>query len=190
MTLLDRFEIELQPLLQGDGRIHGGLQRCPSYVEAARAIAALAEAEGLKRLLIAPRTEFAELSRELEKRLGSTRVEVDENGRSPRDYENYDAGVGGADVLVAESASIGLLTPGEESPVLSLLPSTHIVVAPASRLVERIHDAMEILRADGGRRSRSLTFITGPSRTADIEKILVLPAHGPAQLYLFLIEGL
>jgi len=189
MNLLDRFENELEPLVRGKGTLHGGLQRCASYAGAARAIAVLADELELKRLVLAARPEFDELRGELIQRLGEARVELDTSGRAARDYEAFCAGIGGADVLVAESASVALLTPGTEAPALSLLPHTHIVVAPASRLVPRIHDALLQLRDDGGRRSRTLTFITGPSRTADIEKILVLPAHGPAQLHILVIEG-
>lgn len=188
MALIDRFERELLPLLQGQGRTHGGFHRCDSVGDAAEGIARLCDEKGLRRILVTPREELLALHRELTDRLGPERAVLNGNGRTAREYESFDAGVGGADVLVAESASVGLLTPGEESALLSLLPSTHLVVAPASRLVERIHDAMRILQDEGGRRSRSLTLITGPSRTADIEKILVMPAHGPESLHVYLVE--
>lgn len=189
MNLLEVFERELQPLIQSTDTVHGGFHRCHSWDDAAAEIAKLCDKLGLRRLVLAPRREFEELERGLAHRLGEVRIERDHKDRVLRDYENFDAGIGGADVLVAESASVGLITPGEECAALSLLPETHIVVAPASRIVARLADALLCLQPDGDGPSQSLTFITGPSRTADIEKTLVLPAHGPSRLHVVLIEA-
>jgi L-lactate dehydrogenase complex protein LldG len=103
-----------------------------------------------------------------------------------------DAGLGGADLLIAESATLVLVDGPHEPRGLSLLPPVHLCVAFASRLVPRIHDALARLGPGGdawpvGGAAPTLTLITGPSRTADIEKTLVVPAHGPAALHVFLV---
>ena len=72
---------------------------------------------------------------------------------------------------------------------LSIYPPIHIVLAKASQLVMDIRHAMNLIQDKYGKDLPSmLSTITGPSRTADIEKMLVLGAHGPKELYVFLIE--
>ena len=70
-----------------------------------------------------------------------------------------------------------------------IYPEIHIVLAYASQLVTDIKDALVNLRKKYDHRMPSMvTLITGPSRTADIEKTLVMGAHGPRELYVFLLE--
>jgi len=72
---------------------------------------------------------------------------------------------------------------------LSIYPPIHIVFAKASQLVMDIRHGMTLVSEKYGAKMPSmLTTITGPSRTADIEKMLVLGAHGPKDLFVFLIE--
>jgi L-lactate dehydrogenase complex protein LldG len=78
-----------------------------------------------------------------------------------------------------------------EERLLCYLPPVCIVVATADRLAEHLPAAWpEIARraADPGRRGE-FVFVTGPSRTADIEKILILGVHGPKRLMVLLIGG-
>jgi L-lactate dehydrogenase complex protein LldG len=66
----------------------------------------------------------------------------------------------------------------------------HIVIAYTSQLVEDIKDGLRLVQERYGDRLPSMiSMISGPSRTADIEKTLVLGAHGPKELVLFLVEG-
>jgi L-lactate dehydrogenase complex protein LldG len=68
-------------------------------------------------------------------------------------------------------------------------PDVHIVLANASQLVPDIKDALIRIRKKYDNRMPSMiTMITGPSRTADIEKTLVMGAHGPKELFVFLLE--
>lgn len=68
-------------------------------------------------------------------------------------------------------------------------PDIHIVVAYTSQLVEDLSDALNAITEKYGKDLPSLvSVISGPSRTADIEKTLVMGAHGPRELYVFLIE--
>ena len=96
----------------------------------------------------------------------------------------------GAFAGVAETGTL-LLVSGPQSPTtLNFLPETHIAVLRASRMVGPYEDAWDRVRALYGRGSlpRTVNFITGPSRTADIEQTIQLGAHGPRRLHIVLIE--
>ena len=90
-------------------------------------------------------------------------------------------GITGAFCAIAETGTLMMLS-GEHTPgATSLLPETHIAVVSASRIVRGMEDAWELLRTERGAAMmpRAVNFISGPSRTADIEQTLVLGAHGP-----------
>jgi L-lactate dehydrogenase complex protein LldG len=73
---------------------------------------------------------------------------------------------------------------------LSIYPHVHIVIAFTSQLVLDLKDAFKLLKVKYPETTPTMiSNITGPSRTADIEKTLVLGAHGPKELYVFLLEG-
>jgi L-lactate dehydrogenase complex protein LldG len=72
---------------------------------------------------------------------------------------------------------------------LSIYPHQHIVIAYTSQLVLDLKDAFKIIKEKYGNQLPSMiSTITGPSRTADIEKTLVLGAHGPKEFYVFLLD--
>jgi len=99
-----------------------------------------------------------------------------------------DIGVTEADALVAQTGSIFLSTATGAGRCLSVLPPHHIVVASADQLVPTLGDALRLIRERyDGQPLSYFTLITGPSRTSDIEKVLVLGAHGPRRLSLVLV---
>ena len=72
---------------------------------------------------------------------------------------------------------------------LSIYPDQHLVLARSSQVVAEIGDALRVVEDRYGAQLPSMVSLTtGPSRTADIEKTLVLGAHGPRRLALFLLE--
>lgn len=96
----------------------------------------------------------------------------------------------GAFAGIAETGTL-LLVSGPQAPTtLNFLPETHIAVLRASRMVGPYEDAWDRVRAlyGRGRLPRTVNFITGPSRTADIEQTIQLGAHGPRRLHIVLIE--
>lgn len=97
--------------------------------------------------------------------------------------------VTGAFAGVAETGTLVLLS-GPESPTgLNFLPDAHIVVMPADRLLGTFEEAWTRLRSHGaGQMPRAVNWITGPSRSADIEQTLLLGAHGPKKLHVVLID--
>jgi len=80
-----------------------------------------------------------------------------------------------------------MLLSGPRTPAAaSLLPETHIAVLRMDRIVHGMEDAWDLLRAEHGMLPRAVNFISGPSRTADIEQTLVLGAHGPYRVHIIL----
>jgi len=111
--------------------------------------------------------------------------------RIGRNLERAHAGLTFCDALVARTGSIVLSSGLACGRSLSVFPPVHLVVAYTSQLVHTITDAFSLLQQKYGTNLPSMiTFATGPSRTADIEKTLVLGAHGPKAVYLFLIDDL
>jgi len=89
---------------------------------------------------------------------------------------------------VAETGTL-LVRSGSDSPnVLHLLPEAHIAIIDSAKIVGSYEDALEILGQEAIW-PRAATFITGPSRTADIEKTPQIGVHGPRQLHIILIHG-
>lgn len=94
---------------------------------------------------------------------------------------------------IAETGTL-MLTSGENSPTtLNFLPDTHVVVVRANQVVAGYEDGWDLLRAramgsDAGDLPRTVNFITGPSRTGDIEQRIQLGAHGPRRLHIILID--
>jgi len=98
-------------------------------------------------------------------------------------------GMTGCESLVARLGSIMVSTGQMAGRQIFIYPEIHIVLAYSSQLVSDLKDAIARLRKKYEPRMPSMvTLITGPSRTADIEKTLVMGAHGPKELYVFLLE--
>ncbi len=109
--------------------------------------------------------------------------------RGETDFQSAEVGITVCEALIARSGSILVSNAGNAGRRLSIYPSIHIVVAYTSQLVMDLKDGFELLKAKYGRQLPSMiSTITGPSRTADIEKTLVLGAHGPKELYLLLMD--
>ncbi|WP_342648710.1 lactate utilization protein [Mucilaginibacter sp. CSA2-8R] len=107
-----------------------------------------------------------------------------------KDFDQAEVGFTLCDALVARNGSIMITNAGMAGRRLSIYPSVHIVLAYTSQLVLDLKDGFKLINEKYSRRLPSMiTTITGPSRTADIEKTLVLGAHGPKELFVFLLDG-
>jgi L-lactate dehydrogenase complex protein LldG len=100
--------------------------------------------------------------------------------------EQDKVGVTGAYCGIAETGTLMLLSGAETHPVTSLLPDTHIAVVAAARLLRSMEDGWDLLRREHGSVPRQVAFVSGPSRTADIEMTLVLGIHGPYRVHIVL----
>ena len=99
------------------------------------------------------------------------------------ELEKCDAGISECDALVAQTGSVLLTSRSAGGRALSVLPPHHVVLARRAQIVRDLPQAFALLRARYGENYPSfISLITGPSRTGDIERILVLGAHGPKRL--------
>ena len=98
-------------------------------------------------------------------------------------------GITGAFCAIAETGTL-LLLGGESTPAsTSLLPETHVAIVDTHRIVATMEDAWELLRRELGEPPRTVNFISGPSRTADIEQTVTLGAHGPYRVLVILVQS-
>ena len=96
----------------------------------------------------------------------------------------------GVDYALADTGTLVLLSREGRARSVSLLPSVHIALIRPEQVIEGLDDMFSLMR-DGTDRdkvpSSAVTFITGPSRTADIELTLVVGVHGPQELHAILL---
>jgi len=104
-------------------------------------------------------------------------------------FLDAEVGITFCEALISRNGSILLSNASMAGRRLSIYPPIHIVFAKASQLVMDIKHGMALIRKRYGEQIPSMvSTITGPSRTADIEKRVVLGAHGSKEVYVFLIE--
>ncbi|HVE62131.1 MAG TPA: LUD domain-containing protein [Chitinophagaceae bacterium] len=105
------------------------------------------------------------------------------------DIINCEASVTSCEALVARTGSIVLSTKNGGR-INSVYAPVHICIAYASQLTYDIKDALQLLKQKYQQQLPSMiSFATGPSRTADIEKTLVVGVHGPKEVYCFLVDA-
>ncbi len=96
-------------------------------------------------------------------------------------------GITGCFCAIAETGTL-LLCSGAQTPAAtSLLPETHIAILPAARIVADMEAAWQLMRSELGAAPRAMNFISGPSRTGDIEQTIVLGAHGPYRVHILIL---
>jgi L-lactate dehydrogenase complex protein LldG len=181
-ALADRFQAELQ-------RVGGVVVRCASARELEDQLFAVIGDTKAETIVSWSRSELASFPLE---RLWSSRSCTPWEHASDRASfreraARADIGLTGADVAVASTGSIVLCGGPTRPRSVSLLPSMHVAIVPASRIVATTSDAF----ADLARRAdmpSSVIFVTGPSRTSDIENDLTIGVHGPASVVAMLVE--
>ncbi len=95
----------------------------------------------------------------------------------------------GCEALVARLGSVIISSKLGSGRKLFVVPTIHIVMAYTSQLVPELKDALTLIKSKYNDQLPSMiASLTGPSRTADIEKTLVTPAHGPRDIFVFLID--
>src|SRR5678816_2265328 len=91
-------------------------------------------------------------------------------------------GITGADYCLADTGTLVMLSSREEARLISLLPPIHVAVVSAGRILSGLDELLTALPLPA-EQSSSMVLITGPSRTADIEQILVRGVHGPGEIH-------
>jgi L-lactate dehydrogenase complex protein LldG len=97
-----------------------------------------------------------------------------------------DVGITSADYALADTGTLVMFSSREEARMISLLPPVHLAVVRTDRILTGL-DQLFTLEPLPGQRSSSMVLITGPSRTADIEQILIRGVHGPGELHVVVI---
>ena len=92
---------------------------------------------------------------------------------------------------IAETGTLALLSGKDNPTTLNFLPEHHIVVIDAEDVAGDLESVMSAVRTRFGKGEmpRTLNFITGPSRSGDIEQTMLLGAHGPRALHVILVDG-
>lgn len=159
------------------------LIRVPDHASASKAFAELATTKSWKKVAY----HGHELTRPLAATLTCEAWEADASFDKQK-LEGSDAGLTTCESIVAQLGSILVSSRSSGGRALSVLPHVHVVIAEASQVVPDLGAALALVKARHGTDMPSmLSFITGPSRTGDIERILVLGAHGPKELFLILV---
>jgi L-lactate dehydrogenase complex protein LldG len=106
-----------------------------------------------------------------------------------KNFEEGIVGITSCEALVARLGSVVVSSKSESGRKLVVVPTTHIVLAYTSQLVLNMKEALLKIQTKYGEQFPSyIAALTGPSRTADIEKTLVTPAHGPRDIFVFLVD--
>lgn len=149
-----------------------------AVAELPAALHALAEREGFRRVA----THRSELTDAACHALPASVLQTDA-GYDKHELARADAGITACDALVAQTGSVLVSSRSTGGRGISVLPPHHVVLARREQLVPDLFAAFELIRLRYGSDVPSmLSFITGPSRTGDIERVLVLGAHGPKRL--------
>lgn len=176
-------EEQIALFAQNAAQLKADFRPVASLDEADRLLAALARDNNWKRVA----THRHPPASGLAEKLGLPCLFTD-SGYATADLESCDAAITGCDALIAQTGSVLVSSRSAGGRALSVLPPHHVVVAERSQVVPDLATALRLARrryAPGW--PSFLSFITGPSRTGDIERILVLGAHGPKQLTVLLV---
>jgi len=130
--------------------------------------------------------DFFVLDKKLELLFQSLDIPFQNN---PDLFNDMVAGVTRCEFLIARFGSVLVSSGLDTGRRMFVFPESHVVVAYTSQVVEELKDALKGMRKRYQEKLPSqMTVITGPSRTADIEKTLVMGAHGPRELYVFVVD--
>jgi len=113
---------------------------------------------------------------------------IEVQARAARDADLV--GITSVFAAIAETGTLMLLSGPQTPATVSLLPETHIAVVEKTRIVATMEDAWDRLRDEHGKLPRAVNFVSGPSRTADVEQTVTLGAHGPYRVLIIVVgEG-
>ena len=141
--------------------------------------------------------EIAELlSRELKQPVPADAKEIVHVAREKlREYfVKADIGISGANLAIAESGTLMIISNEGNARLVTSLPPVHIALVTTEKFVETLEQAATIAKAltlasSGHKLTAYVSFITGPSRTTDVEKELVIGAHGPKELHIIILDN-
>lgn len=155
-----------------------------SEAEAAEAVQQIIEQEKAQRVAVSDSPLVQRVLARVK-----TGAELLENTAALELFE-CDLGVTSAQWAIAETGTLVLESDEERHRLASLVPPVHIALVEAGRMRQTLGEVLRSLNEKGrDGLSRAVTFITGPSRTSDIELTLAIGVHGPGKLYVVILEG-
>ena len=173
--------VEIELLLNEIGKLGGHTRRIAQRDEIARALAELVRAEEINKATAWETAELAELGvADILRGLG---VELVSPHAEQRQLAECDLGVTSVDAALPETGTLVLRSTPERPRMVSLLPRVHLALVRPSALRADLSQAFSDVRNDG-----YFVFITGPSRTADIELTVTIGVHGPKALHVWATE--
>jgi L-lactate dehydrogenase complex protein LldG len=160
-------------------------RQCTNEADAAGALGTIARDNEWKKIAVHRGSLIDRVVAQLPPALGILHVEANYDKNA---MEACDAGITECESLVAQTGSVCVSARSSGGRALSVLPPHHIVLARGAQLVADLSEAIDRLStAHPGGVPSFISFISGPSRTGDIERILVLGAHGPRKLTILLL---
>ncbi|WP_202526070.1 LutC/YkgG family protein [Sneathiella litorea] len=113
-------------------------------------------------------------------------LEINRGAAAPEDEVSLTPAFAG----IAETGTLCMASSAETPSTLNFLPENHVVVIKASQISGSLEDSWARLRQKygAGNLPRTVNFISGPSRTADIEQTLIMGAHGPRRLHILIVD--
>ena len=173
-----------------ESRVSSMIARVESLAGRAMHVASTTEACDSVGEVLGGRTGVASQSPYLEEcgitRLKGVRKAVTDRAELREMCATADVGITSADYALADTGTLVMLSSASEARMISLLPPAHIAVVPCERLLTGLDELFSIL-PDPAAATSSMVLITGPSRTADIEQILVRGVHGPGEITVILV---
>ena len=178
------------PQVDMQARISSVRTRVEALAGASHLVSSPAEACAVVAHAIAGKTAVASAAPYLAE-CGITRLPGVRSGVTAREELRHlcatvDAGITSADYVLADTGTLVMLSSPREARMISLLPPAHIAVVPHERILTGLDELFTVL-PDPAAQTSSMVLITGPSRTADIEQILVRGVHGPGQITVVLV---
>jgi L-lactate dehydrogenase complex protein LldG len=144
------------------------------------ALRSLVEAEGVRKATLWATDGLAQWR--IADRLRALDVEIIPHDADKQALAHADLGVTEVDFALPETGTLGLLSSPEKPRLISLLPRVHLAIMRPAALRADLHQAFA-----EAKKHNYLVLISGPSRTADIEKVLTLGAHGPKALHVWVV---
>jgi|WetSurMetagenome_2_1015567.scaffolds.fasta_scaffold528462_1 L-lactate dehydrogenase complex protein LldG len=177
-VLADQFAAELTS-------IHGEVIRAATMADAQKQLAELIKQAGWTSIGVMYRPVCCEAVKELD----SAIIQWPKPNWAPTEMAELSASVVAADVLLADTGSSLIACPTAEDRLLCYLPPACVIIAQADQLSEHLPAAWESIapRLAARELSGEFVIVTGPSRTSDIEKTLILGVHGPKRLIALLV---
>jgi L-lactate dehydrogenase complex protein LldG len=146
----------------------------------------LCELKEWGKIIAAPGLNETDMA-ELVKQASSRQISVIRDGLRGH-LAGIDIGFTVADYGIGETGTLVFDSSSEESRIATMISEIHVAVIPKSRIRATGEDLYAELRAYMGLKPNYLAFVTGPSRTADIERVLALGVHGPLELHILILE--